>query len=131
MSEYSSHPSTTVAILCGDPVVGRVIGNLLRAVGYEARLLEEVPPNGVSGFALLLIAPGAGFEMEKSLFEDAGLPVLDLDNGPLAWPCRIEEITAAIENALRDITENALPNISLPDDLPLSLGKTENDPPAI
>lgn len=87
-----------VAILCGDPIVARIIGNLLRAVGYKARPAEEIPPGEVPGVALLLIASGAASEEKATLFEAAGVPTLDLAGS--SSPCRIEDISAAVENAL-------------------------------
>lgn len=92
----------TVAILCGDPVVGRIIGNLLQAVGYEARPAEGIGAGELPGIALLFIAPGADPDLDLdggiSAFEEAGVPTLDL--AASSWPCRIEEIKDAVENAL-------------------------------
>ena len=116
---------TTVAILSGDPLVGRALELLLQGAGYEVRLLEEPDASRVEdllgGIDVLILDRGLtngrreGFlgAMAGTL-ETATVPVLSLSpgsegsEGPSAeedrvvpWPCKIEDLVREIEAARR------------------------------
>ena len=121
----SPTPRTTVAILSGNPLVGRVLGLLLDSAGYEVRLLEE--PEAIKVRALLedadvvLLSHDLSnnrredfFRAMTSRLQTATIPILTLSpdhKRPLAgedrlvsWPCRIEDLAREIEASLR-VTE--------------------------
>ena len=112
---------TTIAILGGSAVVGRVLEILLRGVGYEVRLLEEPEVFEVEdllgGVDLLLLGRGLGDDRREAFLRamtsdlrTATIPVLSLSpspEGPLLredhlvpWPCRIDDLAREIEAAL-------------------------------
>ncbi len=113
---------TTVAILSGDPLVGRALELLLEGAGYEVRLLEEPDASRVEdalhGTDVLLIDRGLSNGRREdflgalaSTLETATIPVLALspsDAGSAAeedrvvpWPCKIEDLVREIEAARR------------------------------
>ena len=113
---------TNVAILSGDPLVGRALELLLQGAGYEVRLLEEPDASRVEdllgGIDVLILDRGLtngrreGFlgAMAGTL-ETATIPVLSLSPGSegtsaeedrvVPWPCRIEDLVREIEAARR------------------------------
>jgi DNA-binding response OmpR family regulator len=113
---------TTVAILSGDPLVGRALELLLQGAGYEVRLLEEPDASRVEdllgGIDVLILDRGLtngrreGFlgAMAGTL-ETATVPVLSLSPGSegtsaeedrvVPWPCKIEDLVREIEAARR------------------------------
>jgi DNA-binding response OmpR family regulator len=113
---------TTVAILSGDPLVGRALELLLQGAGYEVRLLEEPDASRVEdllgGIDVLILDRGLtngrreGFlgAMAGTL-ETATIPVLSLSPGSegtsaeedrvVPWPCKIEDLVREIEAARR------------------------------
>ena len=113
---------TTVAILSGNPLVGRVLELLLDIAGYEVRLLEE--PEAFKAGALLedvdvvLLSHDLSNNRREdflrfmaSRLETATIPILALSPGPkralagedrlVSWPCRIEDLAREIEASLR------------------------------
>jgi DNA-binding response OmpR family regulator len=113
---------TNVAILSGDPLVGRALEVLLQGAGYEVRLLEEPDASRVEdllgGIDVLILDRGLtngrreGFlgAMAGTL-ETATIPVLSLSPGSegtsaeedrvVPWPCKIEDLVREIEAARR------------------------------
>src|SRR5215207_6095955 len=116
---------TTIAIL-GNSVAGRALEALLQGVGYDTRLIEDLPERSpeqlLEGVRLLLLAPTLSVESRETLLADMGstleaanIPVLTLSttlkealgDGPvfIPWPCRLEELTKKIEAALLRVPE--------------------------
>lgn len=112
---------TTVAILGGNSVVGRVLGLLLQDPRHETRLIEEPctgqPAELLEGIQLLLIAPAVSTESRERFLAGmrstpgtAAIPVLTLSTvlndvladqmGLVLWPCRLEDLKREIEAAL-------------------------------
>jgi hypothetical protein len=113
---------TTIAILSGSSVVGRVLELLLRGVGYEVRLLEV--PDGLAevgdpleGVDILLLGRGLDDDRREGFLRamatdlgTASIPVLSLSPSPrgamfredrlVPWPCRVEDLAREIEAAL-------------------------------
>jgi len=122
------HPTTTVAILGADTVVGRALCALLESSGYQTRPLDGYPTGVVDemleGTDLLLLVPrrdegireaflGA---MGKSAPQKAQMPVIALctaleDSLPeervisVPWPCETKVLVERIEAALLDVPE--------------------------
>lgn len=113
---------TAVAILVGDPLVGRALEILLRGVGYEVRLLGEPEALKVEGLLegvdVLLLGRGLSDERHEdflravaSTLRTATIPVLSFTPGPkgtlaeedrlVPWPCKIEDLAREIEAVLR------------------------------
>ena len=112
---------TTVAILSGNPLVGRVLELLLGSAGYEVRLLEEPEAFEVAdllaGVDVLLLDRGVSDERREdflgamaSKLETATIPVLALSPGPegtlaaedrlVPWPGRVEDLAREIDAVL-------------------------------
>jgi hypothetical protein len=116
-------PTTTIAILGSDTVVGRSLCVLLEGSGYKTSLLDSYPTGVVDelleGTDLLILTPrvdegvreaflGA---MGKSTPQNERMPVISLstatikvqsEEGVLSvpWPCSIEDLVGHIETAL-------------------------------
>ncbi len=118
----SPETPTTVAILSGDPPVGRALELLLRSSGYEVRLLREADAFRVEdlleGVDVLILGRGLSDGRREdflsalaSTLETAAIPVLSFSPGPegtsaeadrlVPWPCRIEDLAHEIEVARR------------------------------
>ena len=118
----SPEARTTVAILSGDPLVGRALELLLKGAGYEVRLLEEPDVSRVEdllhGVDVLLLDRGLTNGRREDLLgalattlETATIPVLSLSPGSegtaaeedrvVPWPCKIEDLVREIEAARR------------------------------
>ena len=119
-------PTTTIAILGADTVVGRALSLLLEGSGYRTTLIDSYPTGVVDelldGTDLLLLAPrldegvreaflGA---MGKSTPQKAEMPVIALstttEEGPpeqgvqrVPWPCETKVLVERIEAALLDV----------------------------
>ena len=112
----------TVAILSGNPLVGRVLELLLGSAGYEVRLLEEPEAFEVAdllaGVDVLLLDRGVSDERRvdflgamASKLETASIPVLALSPGPegalaaedrlVPWPTRVEDLAREIDAVLQ------------------------------
>ena len=114
-------------VVCGDPVVGRLLVLLLEDSGYEVRFLPRLSLNesgALERVRLLLLTPTPELSSErraallaslKDIQEAAGLIVLELvtpseerrreevrdDSWHLIpWPCRFPELKRRIEAAL-------------------------------
>ena len=111
----------TVAILSGNPLVGRVLELLLGSAGYKVRLLEEPEafedPDLLAGVDVLLLGRGVSDERREeflgamaSTLETATIPVLALSPGPegglaaedrlVPWPGRVEDLAREIDAVL-------------------------------
>ena len=112
---------TTIAILGGNAVVGRVLEVLLRGLGYEARFLGEpeafVPEELFEALGVLLLGPGLGDDRRgdymramAGTLNTAAIPVLAFSPGPkgtiaeedrlVPWPCKMEDLAREIEAVL-------------------------------
>jgi hypothetical protein len=114
---------TTLALVDGDPVVGRALKVLLQGAGYNVRSLGY-PFGGdlgalLGGARLLLLPPSLTSEAREALLGDikvitalASLPTValmgaldkasqsDVLSAYVPWPCRIEALVQQIEAAL-------------------------------
>ncbi len=110
----------TVAILGGDPVVGRALELLLRNARYDVRYINTNAPEAPAvpgNVGVVLLGPGWDSRSRKAALEGIGdvvggeeVPVLEL--GPPAddarlrtasyvpWPCRSEELKKRIADVL-------------------------------
>ena len=109
---------TKVAIVGGDPVVGRTLETLLQGGGYGARFLNKLAEDELSEMLadsqLLLIAPPLSGEswrvLQRVVFgpapvEIAVLELLAANGGEepaqrrsvLCWPCSAEELKRAVD----------------------------------
>ena len=116
----SPEARTTVAILGGDPLVGRALELLLKGADYEVRLLTELDAVRVEdvlrGVDVLILDRGLSDGRREdfmgslaSTLETATIPVLSLSPGPegnaaeedrvVPWPCKIEDLVREIEAA--------------------------------
>jgi len=112
---------TKVAIVGGDPVVGRTLEALLQGGGYGARFFYDLAEDDLNELLaesqLLVIAPPLGGERRRVLqevmvgalpVEIAVLELLPADGekepvqrvGVLFWPCSAEELKRAVDAAL-------------------------------
>jgi FixJ family two-component response regulator len=124
--EHHPQPTTTVAILDSDTVVGRTLSLLLEVHGYKTILLASYPTGVVDelldGAHLLLLTPrvdegvreafvGA---MDKSTPQKAEMPVIVLTTAvqerhpeqrvqSLPWPCETKALVERIEATLVDV----------------------------
>lgn len=113
----------TVAVLGGDPVVGKAIEAMLLGAGYEALSFAVPPMNGsrhlLDGARVWLLAPGISATERKAFLDGrAETPVVELvtiledvlDNdrsGRLPWPVGIGEIGKGIDAALLGRADSA------------------------
>jgi len=119
-------PTTTIAILGSDTVVGRALCVLLEGDGYQTTLLDSYPTGIVDelleGAHLLLLAPGVDggvreaflSAMGKSTPQKADIPVITLSTATegrmpeeegvksVPWPCETKVLVDHIEAALLD-----------------------------
>jgi hypothetical protein len=107
-------------------VAGRALEALLQGVGYDTRLIEDLPESPpaqlLEGVRLLLLAPTLSAESRETLLADMGstlksanIPVLTLSttlkealsdgHALIPWPCRLEDLTKKIEAALLRVPE--------------------------
>src|SRR5215218_168870 len=112
---------TTIAILGGNTMAGQALEALLQGVGYDTRLIEDLPESPpeqlLDGVRLLLLAPTLSTESREAFLAEMGgpldaahIPALTLSttirealgDGPviIPWPCRLEELTRKIEATL-------------------------------
>lgn len=110
----------TVAILGGNPVIGKALESLLRSADYVARFFSEYPeedaePLGEARVALVL--PALSSRHQESLItlirttpSTTNLPVIELITTPsengngqvtrVLWPCGIEDLRRTIDEKL-------------------------------
>ena len=116
-------PTTTIAILGCDTVVGRSISVLLEGSGYETTLLDSYPSGVVDelleGADLLILTPRVDYgvreaflgAMGKRVPQKADMPVIvlhtTLEDLPekeevirVPWPCKTKVLVDRIEAAL-------------------------------
>ena len=125
--EHHPQPTTTIAILGCDTVVGRSLSVLLEGSGYKTTLLDAYPTGIVDelleGAHLLILTPrvdqgvreaflGA---MGKSTPQKADMPVIALHTHleedlpekegviSVPWPCETKVLVDRIEAALLDL----------------------------
>jgi hypothetical protein len=109
---------TTIAILGGDPVIGRALESLLASADYVARFFSEYPvgdaePLGEARIALVLPASSSKrqetlMHLIKTTISTTNLPVIELTTTPnenghdtrLPWPCSIENLRRSIDETL-------------------------------
>jgi hypothetical protein len=111
----------TVAILGGDPVVGRTLELMLKSAGYNARFLNgsfvDKPAELPEEVWLVILAPGLNYKGRErflSSVEDAPatekVPILELvraserelaeQPGYVLWPCPAKDLKQCIEAVL-------------------------------
>lgn len=112
----------TVAILGGNPVIGKALESLLRSADYVARFFSEYPeddaePLGDASVALIL--PAVSSSHQESLIalirntpSTTNLPVIELITTPnengngrvtrVPWPCGIEDLRRFIDEKLSE-----------------------------
>ena len=119
-------PTTTIAILGSDTVVGRALCVLLEGDGYQTTLLDSYPTGIVDelleGAHLLLLTPGVDGGVReaflgaigKSTPQKADIPVITLSTATeermpeeegvksVPWPCETKVLVDHIEAALLD-----------------------------
>jgi hypothetical protein len=125
--QHHPQPTTTIAILGSDTVVGRSLCVLLEGSGYKSTLLDAYPTGVVDelleGAHLLILTPrvdegvrqaflGA---MGKKTPQKAQMPVIALHTAPeedvpekegvigVPWPCETKVLVKRIEAALLDV----------------------------
>jgi hypothetical protein len=125
--EHHPQPTTTIAILGCDTVVGRSLSVLLEGSGYKTTLLDAYPTGIVDelleGAHLLILTPrvdqgareaflGA---MGKRVPQKAQMPVIVLHTAleedlpekegviRVPWPCKTKVLVERIEAALLDV----------------------------
>ena len=120
-------PTTIVAILGSDTVVGRTLSLLLEGYGYQITLLDSYPTGIVDqlldGAHLLILIPRVDEDvreaflgaMGKSIPQRASMPVIALSTPveeglpekegvqSVPWPCKTKVLVDRIEAALLDV----------------------------
>ncbi len=118
--QHQTHKLLTVAILGGDPVVGRTLELMLKGAGYDARFLNGAfinrPAELPEEVRIVILAPGLhpkGRECFLNGMESASttakITVLELvrasdrarddQRGSVLWPCRVQDLKQEIEAA--------------------------------
>jgi hypothetical protein len=110
----------TIAILGGNPVIGKALESLLASTDYVARFFSEYPegdaePLKGARVALLLPASSGGRQEAlkvqiKNTPSTMNLPVIELTTIPndnaqgilVPWPCSIEDLRRSIEETLQE-----------------------------
>ena len=110
----------TVAILGGNPVIGKALESLLRSADYVARFFSEYPeedakPLGEARVALILPALSSTHQdalitLIRNTPSTTNLPVIELITTPsengngqvtrVPWPCGIEDLRRFIDEKL-------------------------------
>lgn len=118
----------TVAILGGDPVVGKALESLLESTDYGVRFLSEHLDESTElpgGVRVALVMPALSPDRSDALVtrlrsssETTVLPIIELittrnghHNGhriQVSWPCRVEELKRNIDAALVNGSQTAL-----------------------
>lgn len=116
------HNPIKVAILGGDPVVGRTLELVLEGAGYDVRFLNgsliDYPAELPEEVRIVLLAPGLHSEGREKFLDRIGrngtgstmIPVLELVTpsdralagrpSAVRWPCRAKDLKQQIEAAL-------------------------------
>lgn len=110
----------TVAILGGNPVIGKALESLLRSADYAARFFSEYPEDDVQplgGARVALILPALSSGQQEALINlirdtpsTTNLPMIELITTPnengnghatrVPWPCSIEDLRRSIDEKL-------------------------------
>lgn len=118
---HDATEATTVAILGGDPVVGRSLELMLQITGYNARFLNgsfvDKPAELPEEVRLVILTPGLNSKGRERFLNTMDstpaakrVPVLQLvrasegepakQAGYVLWPCRAKELRREIEAVL-------------------------------
>jgi hypothetical protein len=110
----------TVAILGGNPVIGKALESLLRSADYVAQFFPEYPEDEaepLGGARVALILPALSSTHQEALItlirdtpSTTNLPVIELITTPnengngqgtrVPWPCGIEDLRQFIDEKL-------------------------------
>jgi hypothetical protein len=110
----------TVAILGGNPVIGKALESLLRSADYVPRFFSEYPEEDaepLGGAKVALILPALSSRHQEALItlikktpSTTNMPVIELSTTPnengngqvtrVLWPCGIEELRRFIDEKL-------------------------------
>ena len=110
----------TVAILGGNPVIGKALESLLGSADYVPRFFSEYPEEDaepLGGAKVALILPALSSRHQEALItlikktpSTTNLPVIELSTTPnengngqvtrVLWPCGIEELRRFIDEKL-------------------------------
>ena len=110
----------TVAILGGNPVIGKALESLLRSADYVPRFFSEYPEEDaepLGGAKVALILPALSSRHQEALItlirktpSTTKLPVIELSTTPnengngqvtrVLWPCGIEDLRRFIDEKL-------------------------------
>jgi hypothetical protein len=125
--EHHPQPTTTIAILGSDTVVGRSLCVLLEGSGYKSTLLDAYPTGVVDelleGAHLLILTPRVDQGVRQAFLgamgkrkpQKAQMPVIALHTAPeedvpekegvigVPWPCETKVLVERIEAALLDV----------------------------
>jgi hypothetical protein len=125
--EHHPQPTTTIAILASDTVVGRSLCVLLEGSGYKSTLLDAYPTGVVDelleGAHLLILTPRVDQGVRQAFLgamgkrkpQKAQMPVIALHTAPeedvpekegvigVPWPCETKVLVERIEAALLDV----------------------------
>lgn len=121
-----NHNQITVAILGGDPVVGRTLELMLKSAGYDARFLNgsfiEKPAELPGEVGLVILTPGLHHKGRERFLNDrengsgaaTKVPVLELVSasereranqlGYVLWPCRVKDLDWEIDATLQCVS---------------------------
>lgn len=118
----------TVAVLGGDPVVGKAMEAMLTDAGYDALFFATPPMNGsrhlLDGAQVLLLAPGINAtERDAFLGDRTRTPVLELvtildkahngRSGRVPWPAGVEEFGKELDTFLLNGADRLRPFTNL------------------
>ena len=108
----------TIAILGGNPVIGKALESLLASADYVARFFSEYPegePLSGARVALLLPASSGGRQEAlkaqiKNTPSTMNLPVIELTTTPIdnsqsilvPWPCSLDDLRRTIDETLQN-----------------------------
>lgn len=110
----------TIAILGGNPVIGRALESLLASADYVARFFSEYPESDaepLGGASVALILPASSSRRQEALKAQIkntpstmNLPVIELITTPIddgqsivvPWPCSIEDLRRSIDRTLQN-----------------------------
>jgi hypothetical protein len=110
----------TIAILGGNPVIGKALEALFASTDYVARFFSEYPEGdaeSLGGAQVALVLPAPSRKRQEALIAQirntpstTNLPVIELittpnENGQgilAPWPCSIEDLRRFIDETLQD-----------------------------
>ena len=121
------HGSPTVAILGGNPVVGKALESLLKSTDYGVRFFPENLAESAElpgGVRVILVMPALSNQRSDALITrlmnasgTACPPIIELITTPnghhnghriyVSWPCSVEELKQSIEAALANGSKTA------------------------